>query len=210
MGANGSLEYALTWKHWDMPAGVPICALRASGRRTSGKGFGGWPTPDTGLGSEGNRAIACLAGGQCAPSDATRLLGWSTPVASGFGIQDVPNMLARRERVKQRTGNGNGFGLTLDQQVALMGWATPRARDGKGNGVSIARAATGTCDSLDLQCKTVSRNGMAPPSPYSARTDGRALRLNPRFSLWLQGYPATWAGCAVQVTRSSRKSRLSL
>ena len=45
MDVNGSREYALTWKQQDMPVGVPICALRASGRRTSGKGFSGWPTP---------------------------------------------------------------------------------------------------------------------------------------------------------------------
>ncbi len=44
MDVNGSPEYALTWSAWDMPAGVPICALRASGRRTSGSGFTGWPT----------------------------------------------------------------------------------------------------------------------------------------------------------------------
>jgi hypothetical protein len=45
MGAFGSMEYTLTWKTWDMKSGVPICALRASGRRTSDKGFSGWATP---------------------------------------------------------------------------------------------------------------------------------------------------------------------
>ena len=45
MGENGSPEYELTWSRWGMRSGVPICALRASGLRTSGKGFGGWPTP---------------------------------------------------------------------------------------------------------------------------------------------------------------------
>jgi len=39
---NGSLEYELTWRHWDMPWGPPICRLRASARRTPGKGCGGW------------------------------------------------------------------------------------------------------------------------------------------------------------------------
>jgi len=41
---NGSLEYALTWKHWDIGSGPRICALRASVRRTSGNGYTGWPT----------------------------------------------------------------------------------------------------------------------------------------------------------------------
>ena len=46
MDGLGSLEYKLIWKHWDMPWGPPICALRASARRTSGKDCSGWPTPD--------------------------------------------------------------------------------------------------------------------------------------------------------------------
>jgi len=41
----GSTLYFLTWKVWDMPAGPPICALRASVPRTSDKDFTGWPTP---------------------------------------------------------------------------------------------------------------------------------------------------------------------
>ena len=48
MGVNGSPEYALTWKSWDMPSGVPICRLAASGRRTFGSGFGGWQSPTAG------------------------------------------------------------------------------------------------------------------------------------------------------------------
>ena len=45
LAAFGSMEYELTWKHWSMPSGPLICALRASGRRTSGNGCGGRPTP---------------------------------------------------------------------------------------------------------------------------------------------------------------------
>ena len=48
LAGYGSLEYALTWKRWAMPSGPPICALRASGHRTSGKDCIGWPTPNTG------------------------------------------------------------------------------------------------------------------------------------------------------------------
>ena len=50
LDVNGSPEYALIWSTWDMPAGPPICRLRASAHRTSGNGSGGspsgWPTPD--------------------------------------------------------------------------------------------------------------------------------------------------------------------
>ena len=45
MDVNGSPEYELIWKPWDMPAGPPICALRALRRRTQGNGSIGVPTP---------------------------------------------------------------------------------------------------------------------------------------------------------------------
>ena len=45
MDDAGSPEYALTWKRLDMQSQQPICALRASARRTSGSDFTGWVTP---------------------------------------------------------------------------------------------------------------------------------------------------------------------
>ena len=45
LAAYGSPEYALTWKRWDMASGPPICALRASPRRTCGSDCGGWAMP---------------------------------------------------------------------------------------------------------------------------------------------------------------------
>ena len=33
LDVNGSPEYVLIWKHWDMPLGLPICALRESSDR---------------------------------------------------------------------------------------------------------------------------------------------------------------------------------
>lgn len=54
LGCNGSTVYRLTWKHWTMPSGRLICALRASAHRTSDKDstgselhLSGWPTPTT-------------------------------------------------------------------------------------------------------------------------------------------------------------------
>ena len=56
LDVNGSVEYALTWKHWDMASGPQICALRALAHRTFGKDFGGWPTPRAGETSGGEYA----------------------------------------------------------------------------------------------------------------------------------------------------------
>lgn len=59
---------------------------------------------------------------------------WPTPSASGFEARDPERLAQRREECKARTGNGNGFGLTLGQ-AALMWcapWPTPQANDGNG------------------------------------------------------------------------------
>ncbi len=42
---DGSILYKLTWKEKVTPSGRPVYALLASGRSTSGKGYGGLPTP---------------------------------------------------------------------------------------------------------------------------------------------------------------------
>ncbi len=44
---------------------------------------------------------------------------WPTPDGSAFGTVDVPKMLARRQRIKDTGKNGNGFGLTIGQAVAV-------------------------------------------------------------------------------------------
>lgn len=104
---NGSPEYVLTWKHWDMPAGPPICALRASARHTSGNGCSGWQTPMAGSQRKSARAISRegnsrLGGGQRSPP------GLEQQAELAVGI-----------RPKE-----------------MVGYATPRAIDGrpKGNG----------------------------------------------------------------------------
>jgi hypothetical protein len=45
LDVDGSPEYALTWKRWDMSSSPPICALRASARRTFDNACGGWGSP---------------------------------------------------------------------------------------------------------------------------------------------------------------------
>ena len=174
-----------------MPLGAPICALRARARRTSDKGFIGWPTATKGNGDRGGQHPSRRSGHMVNLQDAVRLVGWPT---------------ARANDAEKRGDIANDIRNGLARARHLLGWATARARDCKNNGVSKARAAQGICDSLDLQCKLVCKTGTEPPSPLSARTDGAALPLNPRFSLWLQGFPATWADCAPAVTRSSRRS----
>jgi len=87
MDVNGSPEYALTWSQWDMPWGLPICALRASRRRTSGKDCSGWPTPNTmdHLPSS-NLETRKTRGGCSNLKDVVPTAGWATPqFADGRG-----------------------------------------------------------------------------------------------------------------------------
>jgi hypothetical protein len=74
MAVNGCQEYVLTWKRWDMKSGPPICALRASGRRISGKGYSGWQSP---------KASDCKSPGKSSTSKWKTPDGWDTSKGDG-------------------------------------------------------------------------------------------------------------------------------
>lgn len=167
MEGRGAPEYVLTWKHWDMPSGPPICALRASGRRISGK-------DSTGAGT------------------------WPTPNAQEFGCRDVERTQERRKECKERTGNGNGFGLTLGQAVMLnvVGWASPNALPPNRGGLqtnpqkALERVAQGHQMNLDDAATLVA--GWATPKA----ADGRGSPYTPtetRRSELRKQMPAGWA-----------------
>ena len=151
MGATGSLEYVLTWKHWDMHSGPPICALRgrarkpkdgfcvgiASIKRTSssaplicGSGFTGWPTPQTteapnmGENRGGGKSRARIT-----PQNVQQLVGWPSPMAGDDTGGKIPPSHANRSTP-----------CHLKQAVLLAGWPTPQAHDtheqGKGRQIT--------------------------------------------------------------------------
>jgi hypothetical protein len=89
---SGMRPYVLIWKHWDMPAGVPICALRWLGRDTSGHVCSMWPTPtasDTTVRQLGNPVLTRNGTwrhkSKAGPQSATRL----TQVANHLGRPDL-------------------------------------------------------------------------------------------------------------------------
>lgn len=55
---------------------------------------------------------------------------WPTPSANQFETADQEQLKKRRAECKERTKNGNGFGLTLGNAAMLAGWATPNCPNG--------------------------------------------------------------------------------
>jgi hypothetical protein len=194
MAAYGSPEYALTWKHWDMPSGPAICALRASGRRTSGSGFTGWPTLNATDAkwrySNADMAQRRLASGKQMSCEAVaQLAGWPTTRSTDAdkGVRSQMGAIAESMRTR---------GPDLCTMAQLAGWSTPTSRDHK----------DGDCDLTITPVNSLLGRQVLTSSP--APTGSRGA-LNPAHSRWLMGYPTVWDDCAATATRSSRKSRPS-
>jgi hypothetical protein len=109
LDVNGSPEYVLTWKDWDMQSGPPICALRARARRKSDSGFTGWPTPCVADSASTRNSTARrnklpptgIHAGHTL-TDAVTLHGWGTPTSrdhkdgASIGMADVNGLLGRQ------------------------------------------------------------------------------------------------------------------
>ncbi|MEI6972413.1 MAG: hypothetical protein WCL44_12960 [bacterium] len=140
LNVSASPEFALTWKDWDMPAGEPICALRASERRTGDKGCSGWPPP---------AARYCKDGDSQGVEDRTdklpgaaRLAHWHTPTVRDLrnsgGDGKNPRCLVRQAALaswptpdttdSNTRPNGKG-GATMTDVARLAAWPTPQTKD---------------------------------------------------------------------------------
>lgn len=117
-----SLEYSLNWKDTQTESGMVIPRLVASPKKTNQSP---WPTPQAhdkqgGKTQEQIQAMRLRSNAGVANlNEVCQLAPWPTPNAEEFGAVDMEKMEARRLACQERTGNGNGFGLTLGQAVRL-------------------------------------------------------------------------------------------
>jgi hypothetical protein len=177
MAGNGSPLFELIWSDWDMPAGPPICRLRASARRTSGSDCGSWATPISGSNRKSDRAMRPFReGGESSPPGLEQqaemaMASWPTPAANRFEA-DPEVTEKRRQFYKAKHMNGNGFGLTTAQAAQLASWPTPTK--GNADGSQMAKDASATERRPDGSKAMVSLNQVATlaswPTPMA--TDG--------------------------------------
>jgi hypothetical protein len=198
MGASGSQEFALTWKTWDMPAGEPICALRASERRTAGKGSSGlvhWSTP-TVQDSANNAGPSQFERNTHPLNVQAALASWPTP---------------QEDNANNAYGHKGTHFSDLPTPAQLAGWPTPQANEIEEswetkmarNRRLVAAGKKKGCGSPRLAA--VAEMAGQDLKPSIAGTEKRAA-LNPAHSRWLMGYPAAWDSCGATAMQSSRKS----
>jgi len=188
VAGRGSTLYRLTWKLSRTPSRRSFFLLRASERPTSGIVSSGWPTPT-------RMASAANAGKTL--TDAARCAGWPTPAA--VDATSISESLAS----KRARGSG---GINLNTAArTTTGWATPAARDYRTPNHKALKDRGGGAKGEQLNNQAAHLIPGASLNGLPASTAGAGL-LNPDFSRWLLGIPATWPNCAPTATRSARKS----
>lgn len=214
LDVNGSPEYLMIWKRWDIGFREPICRLAASARLTSGSGCFGWPTPASrdykseSATEEFNAKRDGYARGKPL-SYLVTLVGWPMPQAgtpAQNGYNQAGNTDSSRKTVElagwntphtprtpRQHNSDNSNSTYLGRQAELVGWATPNAADAVGTHGGYQRA------SLRTQTSGVKLT----TSTAQTKSGGQ---LNPEHSRWLQGYPVEWGCCGAMAIQSSRKS----
>lgn len=185
----GSTLYRLVWKDWVTPSGRWMSRLRASAPRTSGSASGGWVSPKAGDYRPGHLSRAYRHQDLY---DQSKLAGWPTPTkgnADGSQIGKTLSSICRLELTAQ-----------------MAGWATPASRDYRTPNHQTYAERGGGPKGEQLQNQAAHLIPGASLNGSTAST-GSAGLLNPEFSRWLQGIPATWPACAPTATRSTRSSR---
>ena len=179
LGTGGSMIYKQTWKQKATPQGLLYWAHTASTPRTKGSGSTGWPTATTrDYKDTGDLSKSMIRkdGRSRCDSLARVAYGLVAPWAT-------PNTLDH---------------IALRSDAALLKQATT-TRKGRTFPANLR-------EQVDPRSQEIYASGKIPHLSTAETESTARSQLNPRFSLWLMGYPIEWAYCAERVTRSSRKS----
>lgn len=182
-----------------------------------------WPTPDSmqGAGGAQDAEKRKEGGHHIRLQDAVTLAAWPTARANdgtgpqecigrtgGPSLKQVAGWATPRAEDAESAGmrHSRGVADTLTAQsgqgMPLAGWGTPRVTTNGGIG-NPDRACDGK-SRLEDQCL-----GATTTSSPAATARPAGFRLNPRFSLWLMGYPDAWASCGERAMQSFRSARRS-
>lgn len=194
----GSMEYALTWSRKATPSGLRIFRLRASGRRTSGAGYSGWPTAQARDG-DGRSGQEKRANGQRMNlDDYAMLAGWPTPnVSSGEESAEV--------WMERRGDDPTMPKMPLAVAAQLAGWPTPMA----GSPETEDHHEAGNTDSSR---RTVELAGWTTPQanePTSADRPSRAETGRTTEYLGRQAFLAGWVTPAARDYKGDTQEQIA-
>jgi len=209
---DGSMIYKLTWKQKVTPQRRSYCHLAASALRTKETGSSSWPTPTaaTGGASKNPNNKRGINGGN-PMATAAAMVPWPTPSVRDY--KDTGNLDKSRFRKSGKERNDTVPRVAY----GIAPWATPNTLDHMAlrsdeallkQSTTVRKGRTfpnNLREQVDPRSQEIYASGKIPP-PSTAETENTVpSQLNPRFSLWLMGYPIEWAYCAERVTQSSRK-----
>jgi len=174
---GGSMIYKLTWKQKVTPQQRSYYHLGASAHRTKETGSSSWPTPSV----RDYKDTGNLDKSRFRKSGKER--NDTVPrVAYGIAPWATPNTMDH---------------LALRSDEALLKQSTT-VRKGRTFPNNLR-------EQVDPRSQEIYASGKIPPPSIAETENTVPSQLNPRFSLWLMGYPIEWAYCAERVTQSSRK-----
>lgn len=145
----------------------------------------------------------CALRARARPISAKDFTGWATPNAGDYRSQQ-----GTAEWVAKRQAHPRGKDLAEQvTRLVIAGWTTPSSRDWKDTpgmsttGINPDGTERERLDQLPRQAQLTSGPML---SGINAKTGKpAALALNPKFSLWLMGYPEEWASCGERAMQLS-------
>lgn len=198
----GSMPCNKTWKTKATPAGRSYCQLQVSALRTSEIGSGSWLTPTT---SDMN-GIRKLDGKRSGGLNTQAQSIWPTPMSADNRDRGKWDDPAIQRRVKLRKSIELSMlvgSVAPNRNTTRSPWPTPTHHNAKENGYP----GESNRKTVPLGAMRHMISGQIQKS-FTVETEStEPSQLNPKFSLWLMGYPIEWGRCAERVTPLSRRSR---